>query len=80
MSVSLYMDVHVPIAITRSLRSRGADILTSQEDGTSTIDDEALLERATTLQRILVTQDQDFLQIGASWMAANEHFSGIVFA
>jgi len=32
MSVGLYMDEHVPRAITEGLRLRGVDVLTAQED------------------------------------------------
>ena len=31
MAVSLYMDVHIPMAITRQLRLRGVDVLTATE-------------------------------------------------
>ena len=65
MSLALYVDVHVPIVVTESLRRRGLDVLTSQDDGTDTQDDEVLLTRATELGRILFTQDQDFLRIAA---------------
>jgi hypothetical protein len=41
------MDVHVPAAIARALRIRGVDVLTSQEDGTRTLTDASLLDRAT---------------------------------
>ena len=34
MSLALYMDVHVPAAITRGLRRRSVEVLTAQEDGT----------------------------------------------
>jgi len=33
MSIGLYMDVHVPEAITVELRLRDIDVLTAQEDG-----------------------------------------------
>jgi hypothetical protein len=80
MPLTLYMDVHVPIVVTESLRRRGLDILTSQEDGTATQEDEALLARATELGRVLVTQDQDFLRIAADWKRDGRTFAGIVFA
>jgi hypothetical protein len=32
-SLSIYMDVNVPYAITTGLRLRGMDVLTAQEDG-----------------------------------------------
>ena len=49
MSLAFHMDVHVPSAVTLGLRRRGLDILTSQEDETRTLDDGALLARATEL-------------------------------
>lgn len=76
----LYMDVHVPASITEGLRRRGLDVLTSQEDGTRTASDEDLLQRATALDRILVSQDQDLLSLTAQWQASSLEFSGLVFA
>lgn len=61
MSVALYMDVHVQMAITKALRQRGVDVLRSQEDGTATASDPDLLDRATQLNRVLFSQDEDFL-------------------
>lgn len=55
------------------------DALTSQVDGTATLDDEDLLARATHLGRILVTQDHDFLRIAAEWQATGRPFVGILF-
>jgi hypothetical protein len=49
MSVALYMDVHVPKAITVGLRLRHVDVLTAQEDGTTTLSDTALLDRSSGL-------------------------------
>jgi hypothetical protein len=74
------MDVHVPAAITEGLRSRGVDVLTSQDDGTRRWEDEKLLMRATELQRILFTQDEDLLRIAAGWQQSGLEFSGVVFA
>lgn len=80
MLLRLYMDVHVPAAITEGLRRRGIDVLTSQEDRTRSSGDEELLKRATELNRILVTQDEDFLAIAARWNESGWEFSGLVFA
>ena len=33
MTVALYMEVHIPKAITVQLRLSGVDVLTAQEDG-----------------------------------------------
>ena len=80
MSVALYMDVHVPRAVTVALRLRSIDVLTAQEDGTAALDDSRLLERATDLGRLLVTQDEDLLREGARRQAERLDFSGIVYA
>jgi hypothetical protein len=53
MSVGLYMDEHVPRAITEGLRLRGVDVLTAQEDNRRRASDSELLDRATELGRIL---------------------------
>lgn len=61
MAVALYMDQHIPRAITVGLRLRGADVLTAYEDGASELDDSALLDRAGESGRVLFTQDDDLL-------------------
>ncbi len=80
MSAKLYMDVHVPAAISSAMRRRGFDVMTCQEDGTDEFDDEDLLERSTLLNRVLFTQDADFLEIGSSWQATGKAFRTVVFA
>ena len=78
--LALYMDVHAPMAVTEAFRRRGLDILTSQDDGTATQVDEALLARANDLGRVLFSQDQDFLRIAVEWQRAGRPFVGILFA
>jgi predicted nuclease of predicted toxin-antitoxin system len=80
MSVSLYMDHHVPKAITTGLRLRGVDVLTAYEDGTEQMDDAQLLQRAYELNRLLFTQDDDLLEEAAKCQRANKPFSGVVYA
>lgn len=58
------MDVHVPLAITVGLRLRGIDVLTAQEDNRAEVSDSELLSRATSLERILVSFDDDLLVEG----------------
>ena len=79
MSIQFYMDVHVPMSVTDGLRRRGIDVLTSQEDGTTDYDDRRLLKRAHQLGRVLITQDNDFLEIGAQLQGLEEDFVGIVY-
>lgn len=78
MSVPLYFDHNVDIANISGLRGRGVDVLTAQEDGTTTLDDEPLLMRASELGRVLVSNDKDFSAITAQWLRDGKHFTGIV--
>lgn len=77
---TLYMDVHVPRLITEGLRRRGIDVLTAQEDEATEFDDPDLLRRTTELNRVLLTQDQDFLQIAAEWQENGIAFRAIIHA
>ena len=74
MSVRLYFDVHVPSATVDGLRLRGVDVVTAQEDGAAEFEDPQLLDRATELQRVLVTQDEDFLQEASRRHRSGENF------
>jgi hypothetical protein len=74
------MDVHVPYAITAGLRLRGVDVLTAQEDRCQELEDAALLDRATTMNRILFTQDDDLLGEGVARQRRGQNFAGIIYA
>ena len=77
MTVSLYMDHHVPKAITIGLRLRGVDVVTAYEDGADQLDDNLALKRAHELKRALFTQDDDLLEEAAKFQRAGIHFSGV---
>ncbi|XPM53226.1 MAG: DUF5615 family PIN-like protein [Leptolyngbya sp. IPPAS B-1204] len=79
MPVALYMDVHIPQAITDQLRRRGIDVLTAIEDGAKQLPDDQLLERATQLNRILFTQDIRFRALAESWQWEGRTFAGLIF-
>lgn len=79
MSISFYMDHHVRSAVTRGLRRRGVDVLTAYEDGFDRAADEAILERATALGRVVYTHDEDYLEIAHRWQRMAKAFAGIVF-
>ena len=80
MSVAIYMDEHVPAPITLGLRERGVDVLTAQEDGHGGDPDEAVLSRATALNRVLFTQDQGFFREASERQEQGAQFAGIFFA
>jgi hypothetical protein len=80
MAIKLYMDHNVPRAIVDGLRSRGVDIITSFEDGTSEFDDSELLDRATKLGRVLFTRDYDLLQEVTKRQRSDVSFGGVIYA
>ncbi|MDJ1184615.1 DUF5615 family PIN-like protein [Roseofilum casamattae] len=79
MAINLYMDVHVPQAITNQLRRRGVDVLTAFEDDSQELPDDLLLERVTELKRVLFTQDIRFRVLAERWQAEGKLFSGLIF-
>ena len=79
MTVRLYMDVHVPQAITEQLRRRDVDVLTAIEDGVDTMLDRRLLERVRLLGRVIFTQDIGFRVMAQEWQRQNKPFSGLIF-
>jgi predicted nuclease of predicted toxin-antitoxin system len=80
MSIALYMDENVHRAITNGLRLRGVNVLTVQEDERSRFSDPKILERATEIQRILFTQDDDFLAEANRRQTEEKIFFGVIYA
>ena len=80
MTLALYMDQHVNAAITAGLRQRGIDVLTAKEDGYERSSDADLLLRANELNRIVFTQDVDFIVLVDECVAEEKPFSGVVFS
>jgi hypothetical protein len=74
------MDHNVPSSITNGLRIRKIDVLTAHEDGAHELDDAALLDRASSLNRIMFTRDEDFLAEAARRQQTGIPFYGIVYA
>lgn len=79
MSVSLYMDENVPRQITVGLRLRGIDVLSVQEDGKAGLSDPKVLARATELQRVLFSRDNDLLVIANQKQSAGEP-AGVIYS
>jgi len=79
-TIALYMDQHVPSAITQGLRQRGVDVLTAWEDAYAEAEDERILERAGPLGRLVYTNDDDFLAIAQRWLQTGRGFAGLAYA
>jgi len=80
MALKLYMDHHIPRAITNGLRLRNIDIVTAFEDNSHEIDDPALLDRAAVLGRVLFSQDEDLLIEAKRRQSTKIVFSGVIYA
>jgi len=80
MALKLYMDHHVPRAITIGLRMRRVDVLTAHEDGASRLSDSDLLDRAGRLGRVLFTQDDDLVAEAIRRQRDVIPFSGVIYA
>ncbi|HAX77750.1 MAG TPA: hypothetical protein DCY88_18410 [Cyanobacteria bacterium UBA11372] len=79
MSVAFYMDENVPRAVTNGLRLKGVDVLTAQEDNREGTPDPILLDRATELQRVMFTQDEDFLVIAQLRQEEGINFGDVIY-
>lgn len=74
------MDHNVPRAIAVGLRLREVDLVTAYEDGTYTLADPAVLDRAAELGRVLFSQDDDLLVEAARRQEAGIPFGGVIYA
>lgn len=78
--IQFYFDVHVHDVVHQALINKGVSILRAQDDGMGEAIDEELLERATELDRVLVTHDKDFLIIARNYQEWQKFFYGIIFS
>lgn len=76
MSIPLYFDHNRPRAVARGLLGREVDVLTAMADGADRAEDERILERASALGRLLVSQDRDFTAITTRWLRSGRSFTG----
>lgn len=80
MTLRLYLDVHVPVAVANELRARGVDVLRAQDDGFGRASDSELLDRATALGHVLVSQDVDLIEEATRRTREGITFGGVIFA
>ena len=79
MTLSLYMDHHVDGRITKGLRRRGIDVLTALEDNAHQLPDALLLDRATELRRVLVSQDSHLVIEAVRRQKEGLSFAGLIY-
>ncbi len=64
--IRFYFDENVKTLVAKGLRTRGIDVLTTADAGHIGWRDEAHLAFAQAENRVIVTQDADFLRLHAS--------------
>jgi hypothetical protein len=83
-TLRLYMDEHVPRAITTGalardgLRARRLDVMTTEEGGHAGSIDSELIERASSPGRVLVSFDYDMFREAAARRVLLKTFAGIL--
>lgn len=73
--IRFHLDEHMDPDIAAALRRHGIDVTTTVESGLRTLPDERQLEFIRSEQRVIVTDDPDFLRLAA---ATTSH-PGVVF-
>ena len=75
MKIRFHLDENVSNTVADGLRRRGIDVSTTPEQGLVSASDEEQLAFAYSQQRVIFTQDRDFLVLHS---AGNEH-AGIAY-
>lgn len=78
MTARLYLGHNVHDAIINFLRSEGIDCLRAEDDQHARATDELILERSTSLGRVLLMHDYDFAKLHAQWLKAVRTDAGII--
>ena len=73
--IAFYFDACVQVAIAKELKRSGSDAVTARDLDKLDDDDPSHLRRATEQNRVLVTYDDDFVEIAQQ----GEVHTGIVF-
>lgn len=75
----LYADECISGHLVAGLRSRGIDIMTAAEEGLLGAEDPQQLARAVTINRTLVTSDEDHLRLVNQLLQDGQDFPGLIF-
>lgn len=74
-----YADEHVVLALVEALRRRGMDVVRVQDRGRHEADDGDLLDEALSDERVMLTNDSDFLLLAAERRTTQQEFAPIFF-
>ncbi len=74
-----YTDEHVVFGLVQALRQRGMDVVRVQDRGRAQADDADLLDESLHDERIMLTNDTDFLILAAQRTEHQQRFAPIFF-
>ncbi len=74
-----YADEHVVFGLVQALRQRGMDVIRVQDRGREQAEDTELLDEALHDERVMLTNDVDFLVLAAQRAAQQQRFAPIFF-
>lgn len=78
---SLYLDEHIQAALAQGLRARGVDVLTTQEAGHRSLDDQGQLRFAVAQGRTLLSYNKrHFAKLHYDWMKVGREHTGIILS
>ena len=72
-----YADEHVVLALVEALRRRGMDVVRVQDRGREEADDVELLAEALADERVMLTNDTDFLRLAGEHSIRQETFAPV---
>jgi len=79
-ALQLYFDHNAPRPVLDGLRVRGVNVISAFEDASHRLPDPELLDRATSLGRVLFSQDTDLLAEATYRQRNAVPFSGVIYA
>jgi len=79
--IKLYLEEHVQVSLAEGLRTRGVDMMTTQEAGNYSLDDIGQLNFAAKEDRVLVSfNKRHFAKIHYEWMEKGMTHAGIILS
>jgi len=79
-SLSFYTDTHIAKQIAVQLRNKGVQIIRCEEVGLAEADDDEHLKYAVDHQLCIITKDDDFLRLHATYLSEGREHCGIFYS
>jgi hypothetical protein len=77
--IKFYTDTHIAKAVAVQLRNRGVDIVRCEEVGLAEASDLEHLEYALKHDRVVITNDDDFLATIKGWQSQGRNHVGMMY-